>query len=93
MITHAKEFRLLADVKMISQILLIGSFIQPIDEILQQFAGTIGRNLMADMNSSFAKEFSAMIRGVEHKGEVIQTEGFLIVVTGNKIVRVELLHS
>ena len=42
MVTHAKKFRFFANVKMITQILLIRSFIQPIDEILQQFAGTIG---------------------------------------------------
>ena len=93
MVTHAQEFGLLADVEMVPQVLLIGSFIQPIDEILQQFTSTVGCNLMAYLNASFAKKLSAMIRGVEHKGEVIQTEGFLIVVTGNKIVRVELLHS
>ena len=42
MIGHADTFRLFADVEVVPQILLIGSFIQPIDEILQQFAGTIG---------------------------------------------------
>ena len=34
-----------------------------------------------------------MIRGVEHKGEVIQTEGFLVVVTINQIIRMSLLHG
>jgi hypothetical protein len=77
---------------MIPQILLVGSFVQAIDKILQQFAGTIGCNLMADVNSSFAKEFSAMIWGVEHKGEIIQAEGFLVVVTVHQIVFLTLLH-
>ena len=93
MVAHSQEFWFLTDIEVIPQVLLIGSLVQTIDEILQQFAGTIGCNLMADLNASFAKKFSAMIRGMEYKGEVIQTEGFLIVVTGNKIVRVELLHS
>ena len=48
---------------------------------------------MADLNTCFTKKRSAMIRGVEYKGKIIQSEGFLVVVTGNKIVRVELLHS
>ena len=92
MVAHTQELRLFADVKMIPQILLIRSFVQIVDKILQQFAGPVGRNLAADSDSSFAKEFSAMIRGMEHKWKIIQTEGFLVVVTGNKIVRVELLH-
>ena len=93
MVTHAQEFRLLADVEMVPQVLLIGSFIQPIDEILQQFTSTIGGNLMAYLNASFAKKLSAMIRGVEYKGKIIQPEGFLVVVTIYQIVILTLLHG
>ena len=93
MVAHSQEFWFLTDIEVIPQILLIGSLVQTIDEILQQFAGTIGCNLMGDLNTGLAKKFSAMSRGVEYKGKIIKAEGFLIVVTGNKIVRVELLHS
>ena len=55
MVTHTQEFRLFADIEMISQILLIGGFVQTINKVLKQFAGPIGCNLMADLNSSFAK--------------------------------------
>lgn len=79
MVAHAQEFRLFADVEVVPQVLLIGSFIQLIDEILQQFAGTIGCNLMANLYSGFTKELSAMIRGMEHKGKIIQAEGFFII--------------
>ena len=92
MVAHAQEFRLFADIEVIPQVLLIGSFIQPIDEILQQFAGTIGCNLMAYLNASFAKKLSAMIRGMEHKGKIIQAEGFFIIVTVHQIVLLTLLH-
>ena len=81
MVTHTQKFRLLADIEMITQILLVGSFVQAIDKILQQFAGTIGCNLVANLYSGFAKKLSTMIRGVEHKGKIIQPEGFLVVVT------------
>ena len=78
---------------MITQVLLIGILIQTIDKILKQFTGAIGCNLVADVNASFAKKLSAMIWSMEHKREIIQAEGFFVVVTGSKIVRVELLHS
>ena len=55
MVAHAQKFRLLADVEVVAQILLIGSFVQTIDKILQQFTGTIGCNLVADLDSGFAK--------------------------------------
>ena len=35
MVAHAKKFRLFTDVEVIPQILLIGSIVQTIDEILQ----------------------------------------------------------
>ena len=92
MIAHAKEFRLFADVEVVSQVLLIGSFVQPIDEVLQQFTGTIGCNLMNDLNTRLAKKLSAMIWGVEHKGEIIQAEGFLIIVTVHQVIILTLLH-
>ena len=78
---------------MITQVLLIGILIQTIDKILKKFTCTIGCNLVADVNASFAKKLSAMIRSMEHKREIIQAEGFLIIITGSKIVRVKLLHS
>ena len=71
MVAHAQEFRLFADVEVVPQILLIGSFIQPIDEILQQFAGTIGCDFMTNLYAGLAKKFSAVIRSVEHKGKII----------------------
>ena len=80
MVTHAKEFRLLADVEMVPQILLVRGFIQTVDKILKQFTGTIGCNLVANLYSGFTKKFSAMIRGMEHKGKIIQAEGFLVVI-------------
>ena len=80
MVTHAKEFRLLADVEMISQILLIGSFVQAVDQILKKFAGAVRSYLVNDLNTRLAEEFSTTVRGVEHKGEIIQTEGFLVVI-------------
>ena len=86
MIAHAQELRLLTDIEVVTKILLIGSIIQTIDEILQQFTCTIGCNFMADLNASFAKKLSAMIRGMEYKGEVIQTECFLVVVTSYQII-------
>ena len=92
MVTHTKKFGFLTDVEMIPQVLLIRIFIQPIDEVLQQFAGTVGCNLVADLYSGFAKKLSAMIRGVEHKGKIIQPEGFLVVVTVHQVVFLTLLH-
>lgn len=80
MITHTQEFGFLTDIEAIPQVLLIGSFIQPIDEILQQFAGTIGCDFMANLYAGLAKKFSAVIRSVEHKGKIIQAEGFLVVI-------------
>ena len=80
MVAHAQEFRLFADIEVIPQVLLIGSFIQPIDEILQQFAGTIGCDFMANLYAGLAKKFYAVIRSVEHKGKIIQAEGFLVVI-------------
>ena len=47
---------------------------------------------MADLYSGFAKKFSTMIRGVEHKGKIIQPEGFLVVVTVHQVVFLTLLH-
>ena len=92
MIAHAQALRLLADVEMVPQVLLIGSFIQPIDEILQQFTCTIGCDLMANLYAGLAEKISATIRGVEHKGKIIQAEGFLVVVTVHQIVFLTLLH-
>ena len=83
MITHSQKLGFFTDVEMIPQVLLIGSIIQTIDEILQQFAGAIGCNLVADLNSAFGKKFSATIRSMEYKGEIVQTEGFVVVVAGN----------
>ena len=80
MVAHAQEFRLLTNVEMIPQVLLIGSIIQTIDEILQQFTCTIGCNLMADLNACFAKKFSAVIHCMEYEGKIIQAEGFLVVI-------------
>ena len=54
-VTHAQEFRLLADVEVVPQVLLIGSIIQTIDEILQQFTCTIRCNLVTDLYVGFAK--------------------------------------
>ena len=85
MVAHSQEFWFLTDIEVIPQVLLIGSLVQTIDEILQQFAGTIGCNLMADMNTCFVKKFSATIRSMEYKGKIIQAESFFVVVTGNKI--------
>ena len=69
MVAHTKEFGLLTDVEMIPQVLLVGSFVQTVDKILKELAGTIGCNFMTDANASFAKKFSAMIRGMEYKRE------------------------
>lgn len=69
MVAHAKEFRLLTDIEMIPQVLLIGRFIQTVDKILKQIAGAIGCNLIANLDSCFAKKFSAMLRCVEHEGK------------------------
>ena len=33
-----------------------------------------------------------MIRSMEHKGEIIQTEGFLVVVAIHQVVILALLH-
>ena len=93
MVTHAQKFRLFADVEVVPQVLLIGSFIQAIDEVLQQFTGTIGCNLMNDLNTHLAKKLFAMIWGVEHKGEIIQAEGFLIIVTVHQVIILALLHG
>ena len=93
MIAHTQEFRFLADVEVVSKILLIGSIVQTVYKILKQFAGTIGCNLMADLNAGFAQKLSATIRGVEHKGEIIQTEGFFVVIAVHQIVILTLLHS
>ena len=41
MIAHTQEFRLFTDVEMKTKILLVRSFIQTVDKILQQFAGAI----------------------------------------------------
>jgi len=79
MVAHSQEFGFLTDIEVITQVLLIGSFIQTIDKILLQFTSTIGCNLMNDLNIRLAKEFSAMIRSIEHKGEIVLAEGFLIV--------------
>ena len=80
MVAHTKEFGLLTDVEMIPQVLLIGSFIQAIDEVLKKFTGTVRCDLVADLNACFSKKFSTMIWGVEHKGEIIQAEGLFIVI-------------
>ena len=93
MVTHAKEFRLLADIEMISQILLIGSFVQTVDQILQQFTGTVRSYLVNDLNTRLAEEFSTTVRGVEHKGEIIQPEGFLIIVSVHQVIILALLHG
>ena len=93
MITHAQKFGLFADVEMITQILLIGSFVQTINEILKKFAGAIGCNLMDNLNTSFAKKLSAMVRGMEHKGEIIQPESFLVVVAVHQVIILALLHG
>lgn len=93
MVTHAQKFGLFADVEMVPQVLLIGSFIKPIDEVLQQLAGTIGCNFMANLYASLAKKLSTMIWGVEHKGEIIQAEGFLVVITIHQVVFLTLLHG
>ena len=93
MVTHAKEFRLLADVEMVPQILLVRGFIQTVDKILKQFTGTIGCNLVANLYSGFTKKFSAMIRGMEHKGKIIQPEGFLIIVSVHQVIILALLHG
>ena len=53
MVAHAQEFRLFADVEVVPQILLIGSFIQAIDEISKKFTSSIRCNLVADLNSGF----------------------------------------
>lgn len=66
---------------MITKILLIGSFIHTIDEILKKLTGTVSCNLVADLNSRFGEEFSAIIRSVEYEREIIRAESFLIVVT------------
>ena len=86
MVAHSQEFWLLTDVEMIPQVLLIGSFVQTIDEILQQFTSTIRCDLMADLNAAFGKEFSTMIKSMEYKGEIIKMESFFVIVAGNKIV-------
>ena len=93
MVAHAQELRLLADIEMVPQILLVKGFIQTVDKILKQFTGAIGCNLVADLYSGFAKKFSTMIRSVEHKGKIIQPEGFLVVVTVHQIVFLALLHG
>ena len=92
MVTHAKEFRLLADVEMVPQILLVRGFIQTVDKILKQFTGTVRSYLVNDLNTRLAEEFSTTVRGVEHKGKIIQPEGFLVVVTVHQIVFLTLLH-
>ena len=93
MVAHTKEFGLLTDVEMIPQVLLIGSFIQAIDEVLQQFTGTVGCNLVNDLNACLSKKLSAMIRGMEHKGKIIQPKGFLVVVTVHQVIILALLHG
>lgn len=93
MVAHAQEFGLFANVEMIPQVLLIGGIVQTIDEILKKFAGTIGCNLVNDLNTRLAKKFSAMIRGVEHKGEIVQTEGLFVVIAVHQVVFLTLLHG
>ena len=93
MVAHTKEFGLLTYVEVIAEVLLIGSFIQGIDKILKQFAGTVRCDLMAYLNACLSKKLSAMIRGVEHKGEIVQTEGFFVVVTIHQVVILALLHG
>ena len=93
MVTHTQKFRLFADVKMIPQVLLVRRFIQAVDKILKQFAGTIGCNLVDDLYTGSAKKLSAMIRGMEHKGEIIQAEGLFVVVTVHQVIILALLHG
>ena len=92
MVTHAKEFRLLADIEMISQILLIGSFVQAVDQILKKFTGAVRSYLVNDLNTRLTEEFSSTVRGVEHKGEIIQPEGLFVVATVHQVVFLALLH-
>ena len=65
---------------MIPQILLVGSFVQPIDEVLQKFTGAIGCNFMTDVGTTLCQKIPAMIHCVEHKGKILQAEGFLVVI-------------
>ena len=93
MVAHAQELRLLADIEMVPQILLVRGFIQTVDKILKQFTGAIGCNLVADLYSGLSKKVSAMIRSMEHKGEIIQPEGLLVVVAVHQVIILTLLHG
>ena len=93
MVTHTKKFGFLTDIEMVPQILLVRGFIQTIDEVLQQFTSTIGCNLVANLYSGFTKKFSAMIRGMDHKGKIIQPEGFLIIVSVHQVIILALVHG
>ena len=71
MIAHSQEFGFFTDVEMITQILLIGSFVQAVDQILKKFTGAVRSYLVNDLNTRLTEEFSSTVRGVEHKGEII----------------------
>ena len=93
MVTHAQKFGFFTDVEMVSQILLIGGFVQTVDQLLKKFAGSVGCHFVTDRDAGAAKQLSAMIRGVEHKGEVLQPEGFLVVVAVHQVILLALLHG
>ena len=93
MVAHTEKFRLFADIEMIAQVLAICVIVKAVDQILQQFAGTVGGNLVADSDSGFAQKRSAVIDGMEDKGEIIQPEGFFIIVAMDQIVFLTLLHG
>ena len=48
---------------------------------------------MGDLNTSLCKTRSAMIYRMKYKGEIVQPEGILVIVAGNQIIGLELLHG
>ena len=93
MVTHAKEFRFLADIEMIPQILPIRSIVQTVHKILQQFTGSVGCDFTSNLNACFCQKLSAMIDCMEHEGEIVQTESCFVVMAVYQVVALALLHG
>ena len=77
MVAHTQELRLFANVEVVTQVLRIGCRVQAVNQFLKKFAGTVGGYLVADPDTGFLEKLSAVLYGMEHKGKIIQAEGFL----------------
>ena len=88
MVAVAKKFRFLAGVKVVAQILAVAFLVQRVDGGGQQLGHAVGGHLVQQLHAAAFQQGTGLVRGGEHKGEVLQPETFVVVVARKQVGRV-----